>query len=161
MTLPLRLIKDSQRQGFIENCRAGSYPILRMIEILSWGINDLCWAKLAALAKGMASWKRFTCSKLWVFFLNCAQQRCKKVSIHHAVFQESFGKSNIFLVAAPTNHRMLDAPRLSCCPDCSRHREIGSNIILIWFHIEKKWGKYPYFLLPGIQIPKAFFAKQM
>lgn len=55
MTLPLRLIKDSQRQGFIENCRAGSYPILRMIEILSWGINDLRWAKLAALAKGMAS----------------------------------------------------------------------------------------------------------
>lgn len=48
MTLPLRLIKDSQRQGFIENCRAGSYPILRMIEILSWGINDLRWAKLAA-----------------------------------------------------------------------------------------------------------------
>lgn len=70
--------------------------ILRMIEILSWGINDLRWAKLAALANGMASWKRFTCSKLWVLFLNCAQQRCKKVSIHHAVFQEFLWKIKHF-----------------------------------------------------------------
>lgn len=148
MTLPLRIIKDSQRQGFIENCRAGSYPILRMIEILSWGINDLRWAKLAALAKGIASWKRFTCSKLWVFFLNCAQQRCKKVSIHHAVFQEFLWKIKHFPCCCPPNHRMLDAPRLSYCPDCSRHREIGSNIILIWFHIEKNGGNIltSYFL---------------
>lgn len=62
--------------------------------------------------------------------------------------KNSFGKSNIFLVAAPTNHRMLDAPRLSYCPDCSRHREIGSNVILIWFHIEKNGGNIltSYFL---------------
>lgn len=119
MTLPLRLIKDSQRQGFIENCRAGSYPILRMIEILSWGINDL---RCSNVVKRSASIMQYS--------------------------KNSFGKSNIFLVAAPTNHRMLDAPRLSYCPDCSRHREIGSNIILIWFHIEKNGGNIltSYFL---------------